>query len=58
MLLIGRVPKLKTVTDEVWLVDLEAMKARSIGRLVTPACCMLAIPNGVKTWWFPGQMDR
>ena len=54
ILLIGRVPKLKTVTDEVGLVDLETMKARSIGRLITPACCMPAMPNGVKTWWFPG----
>ena len=50
----GRVAKLSETSGEVLLLDLNTLQVKNVGELVTPSCCMPAIPMGGETWWLPG----
>ena len=54
IVLTGRVAEIGNVSDEILLVTLPTQEARPIGRMVTPACCMPALPVAARTWWLPG----
>ncbi len=54
IMLTGRVPELEHISDEIWLVNLQSLHVRSIGRMVIGACCIPSIPVASRTWWLPG----
>lgn len=54
VMLSGRCPKISQTSSDVLLLDVRTFQSRSIGNLVTPACCMPSIKMGPRTWWLPG----
>lgn len=54
IMLTGRVSPVGQIHDDIWILDLDRLSAKSIGRLVTPACCMPAIRMRENVWWLPG----
>jgi hypothetical protein len=54
IMLTGRVTSSAQVSDEILAVDTESNRLHSVGRMVTPACCMPAIQISPNSWWLPG----
>lgn len=54
IILTGRVADLDQISDGIFLVNLQTRNVSRIGRLVTPACCLTAIPIAANTWWLCG----
>jgi N-acetylneuraminic acid mutarotase len=54
IMLTGRVTSSAQVSDEIFMVDTQSERVQSVGRMVTPACCMPAIQISANCWWLPG----
>jgi len=54
ILLAGRASENSAVSDAVWLIDLNTMSVRNIGKLQIRSCAAPLVQVSPKTWWYLG----
>ena len=54
VLVAGRAYENSNVSDNIWLLNLNNMSVRNIGKLQIQACAAPLIKAGAKTWWYIG----